>query len=629
MSGFGGVWHLIDSQDWIWIGGMNYSRRQLIQMSGLLAGFLAATAAKPLRAQTASEQVLPANLKTNSSKTIAVIGAGLAGLTAAYRAAQAGHRVHVFETASHYGGRSLTLRPQDIAYKEWWFKKYNPEKHFPRMYVSSFAERQDSPGKGAQACHFHVPSWEGFDDPEELYLNAGPGRIPSHHTHLLDLCRELGVDLEPYIFKSDSNLLSDSSFRSGRPIQWREVHYSLIGRIAEIVYQAYKDGVVLQGYENVPSMLKALGNLDEKFKFKGSSTVGYVRAPGGWQDPSRLRAPLGLEEILASDLSAASDGSTQSMESHQDYIDWQPTLLQPVGGMDRIWQALLLREVSHGAQVDGFAKAVSGSGKSQLLLGDLVDLNSSVTGVFSQGDSCLVKVDGKSYRFDACIVTVAPPLLGKANRVRTADGDFVFPKSLLIDNNIDEGARKAFSEVKMTPACKVGFQATSRFWEEENQIYGGISWTTELSSQLWYPSSGFHSSTGILTGLYNRHRDAIVTSNKNISQRVEIALKGCESLHPGFKSKIYGDFAPAIAWGYMPGQVGGWADETSELQCDIYLKITNPSIESMYFAGDSYSQTPGWQEGAVRSAELAVKAISHGLKPNDPALYGSDGVMKC
>ncbi len=34
-----------------------------------------------------------------------------------------------------------------------------------------------------------------FDKDPDLYFNAGPARIPGHHTHLLDYCKELGVEL--------------------------------------------------------------------------------------------------------------------------------------------------------------------------------------------------------------------------------------------------------------------------------------------------------------------------------------------------------------------------------------------------------------------------------------------------
>ena len=52
-------------------------------MSGLLAGFTAANAASPLRANTKSEEINRSKANGNLPKTIAIIGAGVAGLTAA------------------------------------------------------------------------------------------------------------------------------------------------------------------------------------------------------------------------------------------------------------------------------------------------------------------------------------------------------------------------------------------------------------------------------------------------------------------------------------------------------------------------------------------------------------------
>ena len=47
-------------------------------------------------------------------KEVVVIGAGIAGLTAAYRLHQVGHNVHVLEAADHVGGRMITIEWQGI-----------------------------------------------------------------------------------------------------------------------------------------------------------------------------------------------------------------------------------------------------------------------------------------------------------------------------------------------------------------------------------------------------------------------------------------------------------------------------------------------------------------------------------
>ena len=54
----------------------------------------------------------------------------------------------------------------------------------------------------------------------------------------------------------------------------------------------------------------------------------------------------------------------------------------------------------------------------------------------------------------------------------------------------------------MVPAFKFGWQSRSRFWEEEDEIYGGISWTRHIITQIWYPSYGFQAVKGVLTGAY-------------------------------------------------------------------------------------------------------------------------------
>jgi monoamine oxidase len=144
----------------------------------------------------------------NERRTVAIVGSGVAGLTAAYLAAKAGFRVVVFEGDDRYGGRSLTVRPSDAAYREWWFDKYNPNRLFPRMYVSSYQESDRSPDPAPQVANMAIETWPSTNEPVELFLNAGPGRIPSNHSALLDLCQAVNVRLEPYIFLSASNLLS-------------------------------------------------------------------------------------------------------------------------------------------------------------------------------------------------------------------------------------------------------------------------------------------------------------------------------------------------------------------------------------------------------------------------------------
>lgn len=84
---------------------------QALSTWGLLPGGSAHAA---VRGDTATD--LPSDAL--KGKKIAVLGAGIAGLCAAYRAANAGADVTIYEATGHIGGRSLTVRNGD-AYKEW------------------------------------------------------------------------------------------------------------------------------------------------------------------------------------------------------------------------------------------------------------------------------------------------------------------------------------------------------------------------------------------------------------------------------------------------------------------------------------------------------------------------------
>lgn len=645
-----------------------YNRRQVLKAASLLTAFLAAP--KQMLAMERSERSF-ASLPTNpdEKRTIAIVGAGVAGLAAAYVAANAGFKVVVFESTDRYGGRSLTLRPDDENYKNWWFDKYNPTRLFPKMYASSYQERADSPasmrqpqsvsgGEGA----FAVRKWPGSEKYVELFLNAGPGRIPSSHSTLLELCGEIGVRLEPYTFLSGSNLLASPSFDQGRPVQWREINYSLIGKLAEVVRTAVNDGMVLNGYDQVQilDMLDQLGNLDSNGKFSDSSNVGYMKDPGGWLNPIELNKPIDLQTVLDSDFVGSGDPE-QSMGSfifNSDHITWQPSLMQPIGGMDRIWQQLLMQEIPAGAidydpahNIPAPDRSARGGDVNKVYVGDLVHLSTQITGLSgASGGVATVTTAKGTIKADAVIVTAAPALLSGQTEVPTGISahsleanvtlseeakkardysKMVIPEDMLIANDLPAQLQNALASVIMTPAIKVGTQGKERFWEKENQIYGGISWTTKISSQIWYPCEDFNAPTGILTGAYTRGLDAYYFASLSQEERRRHALEGGESLHDDYADKIVPEFMPTIAWQYMPGQIAGWAAETYEQQCDIYKEIVDLPVGAIFFAGDSYSQTPGWQEGAIASARYAILSLKEGKRSTDPALYGTATVMAC
>jgi monoamine oxidase len=586
------------------------SRRSLLGAMAALAG----TAALPRGIGLAHAANFNLPTDCGRGRSVAIIGAGMAGLTAGWKLANSGFRVTIYEADSRYGGRSLTVRPDDDngqngAYRQWWLTKYNPENLFPAMYVSRYEEDRGPNREVQQICRFADDTWEWQNwrragkPPVELFLNAGPGRIPSDHEALLTLCGEIGVALEPYIFQSNYNLLRNMKFDGGKPIAYNQVNYSLRGQLAEKMAK-YANASCNSDNDLTGRMLKEFGDLDKECGFPSlggsarSARVGYRDLPGGWNTPGKTKEIVPWDKVLESGFVGGGNPELEpgSFLFNADNILWQNSLMQPIGGMDRIWQRLLVQTIPREAiemNADD-PREREFEGRSERYVGDLVRLNQPVKRLVSSRDRVtIIPVNGQAWNADFCISTMAPKLLQEA----------------LPNDEYHARLRAALGRADpMVPAIKVGWQARTRFWEKENHIYGGISWTDDDIGQIWYPSEDFNMPTGVLTGAYNRGPTAAKFGDKGQDERIDAALIGGETLHPGFKGKVYSDKGVTIAWQYMPFQLGGWAPLIATRQPEIYQTMIMP-LGRLYVAGDSYSYLPGWLEGAVTSAYKAVDAI--------------------
>src|SRR6185369_16474825 len=81
------------------------NRRQFLYQSMISAGGVSLLGWRALEVET----IIP---RAQAAKRVIVIGAGLAGLSAAYELSQAGHEVTVLEARTRPGGRVFTMRGQ-------------------------------------------------------------------------------------------------------------------------------------------------------------------------------------------------------------------------------------------------------------------------------------------------------------------------------------------------------------------------------------------------------------------------------------------------------------------------------------------------------------------------------------
>ena len=79
-----------------------------------------------------------------------------------------------------------------------------------------------------------------FDKDPDLFFNAGPARIPGHHRHLLEYCKELGVELSPFINDNRNAWVQDDAMFGGKPIRAREYLNDTRGFVAELMAKSMK-----------------------------------------------------------------------------------------------------------------------------------------------------------------------------------------------------------------------------------------------------------------------------------------------------------------------------------------------------------------------------------------------------
>ncbi|MBD2387295.1 FAD-dependent oxidoreductase [Cylindrospermum sp. FACHB-282] len=523
--------------------------------------------------------VPPENKNIGHNKRAVIIGAGVAGLTTAYEllVQKIGCSCVILEANQRVGGRNFTVRPGDAIAEE----GFEPEE-----------------------CIFESEP----DQPYKPYLNAGPGRIPSAHTHLLDYLKRFKVPLEVYVMDSRSNLTYIQGAFGGS-VPNRRLDNDTRGWIAQMLFQFLEDSKCAyfspKEIEQFKQLLERFGHLQavegNPGYYLGSDRSGYTHLPG--VAAGEIEKPLQLKELLASEFWAR----RTSFYQPQDFL-WQPTLFQPVGGMDKV--------------VDAFKYQVEKKG------GD-IRLGAAVTKITYSADtkrySIYFQQDGVEQMIEAdyCFSNMPIPLLKGVLEDKHFDQKFQAALQAVYKAQYGSGNASAdgYQPKFLADATKVGWQAKRDLWQKAKAnnpgdvpIYGGISWSSDEIGQVWYPSDNYHAELGVLTGAYNFQGVAFEWGKKPPQKRLEIAKAGAKNLGGddfanGLKHGL------AIAWQNIPYQKGGWANWQAVEEKETHYNSLIQGNQNFYIIGDQLSALPGWQEGAVVSA---INAVNRVTDPNYP-----------
>lgn len=518
---------------------MSMTRRELLTAVGMTAGSAAMYHAMATLGH-AQESTYQGRIELEgepNGRRVLVLGAGLAGMTAALELRNAGYEVQVLEYREKAGGRCWTLRGGD--------------------------DYTDIAG---------VTQTVEFEDGN--YINPGPWRIPYNHHAILDYCKRLGVRLEPFIQKNHNAYLHRSDAFGGTPQRFRHIATDYRGHVAELLAKATDQGmldaeVTEADRDLLVDSLREYGVLTEDNAYVASEATsdyrGYARDPGGGRDAAPTPSdPLSLNEILQSEL--------WRWISDAESIHHQNTIFQPVGGMDMIAQAFE-REV--GDLITYNAKVIS-------MLQD--DAGVTVRYEDSRSGGEPVDVTG-----DWCVCTIPFSILGQMEHNLPSD------KARVVDTMYYEGS------------VKFGLEFNRRFWEEDEDIYGGITYTDLPISLISYPSADYLSGgKGVLLGGYVWGANAYQFNAMAPEDAVRWAVEYGSRIHAQYPEEF--SSGVCVSWHRVPwvlGCYGIWEDKARDYAATVQM---GPD-ERIVLAGEHLSYLPAWQEGAILSALDAIQQL--------------------
>jgi len=514
------------------------NKRDLLALIGATAGgtamYMAMGAFDQARASTFTG---PPKLDGGAKdKSVLIIGAGVAGLTAALELSRAGYKVQILEYQDRIGGRSWTLQGGD-----------------------NFTEL----GGATQRCEFSAGN----------YINPGPWRIPWHHHGLIHYCQEFGVALEPFMQVNYNAYVHSTKAFGGQPQRLRHIQADYYGHVGELLAKSVKKGALTDtvSAEDGEILLESLRNwsaLDKNFRYvkgqESSNHRGWAKAPGGGLTGEPVPSePLTVEAVLRSGLWRSIGGN----------LTWDhlSTIFQPVGGMEMV--------------AKGFERVV----------GNLVRLNCKVTAIQQSDTGVTVNyLDTKSgakmsAMADYCICTIPLPILAQ------------------IDMNVGAKLDTAIRAVPYTTSCKIGLEFKRRFWEQDEQIYGGITYTDLPNSQISYPSSRYgDKGPGVLLGAYMGGVPGYEITALSPAERIDRALDWGSKIHPQYRAEYRNGIS--VGWHRVPWVLGCFGSWTEETRAEHYSNLCAMDGRIM-LAGEHASYYGGWQEGGITSAIDAITRL--------------------
>ena len=478
---------------------MPIHRREFLRLAGLAAGGLCLP--------SELGWALPQNLapRQGNARRVAILGAGLAGLAAGWELKNAGHDVTILEAQLHPGGRVHTIR-------------------------------------------------EGLS--EDMYAEAGAGRIPNTHNVTLEWVRHFGLELEPFSPKelSEVALLKGKRVKTlvGKPVDMSQVPLELTPEERRI----------------------GLSNLDEHYYGEVMRKIGGEIREAWPQEMARL-ADISMRDFLRQQ-GASPDAihyltfgfeDDAALDAIRDFFNHHTESLSKIkGGNDqlpRAFAAKLSEVIRYGCAVEHIER---GEGR--------VRVTYRRAGLLDHVEA------------EAVICTIPYGVL----------------RHIAVTPEWTPAKRKVIDSLYYGPVVRATYQVSRPYWEEEGLNGFG---TSDKGFEVWHPTYGKPGRRGLLQAyVYEDYAHRLDQLNEG--DRFERMIGDMDEVHPGLRQ--YLETVVIKSWANDPLQKGAYTVYLPGQQ-EWYGEICKREGR-VWFAGEHASPLPGWMQGAIMSGIKAAQEIN-------------------
>lgn len=267
--------------------------------------------------------------------------------------------------------------------------------------------------------------------------------------------------------------------------------------------------------------------------------------------------------------------------------EWSQPFDEIVGGMDALATAFAARLKSGPRMGCAVTRIVQDH------------LNRRVSAVFDESNTSSLSGTRKegSIQGDLLLCTLPLPVL----------------RHVQIEPALSLAKQRAMVELPYNGANKILAETERRFWEADDHIFGGGTYTDLPTELTYYPSDNakardqrVSAGPGVLLASYTIGRAALRYAAKSPAAAANSALDALAAVHPQLSRPGMIHKTVSWSWDNHPWSRGGFAAPGKRMDLRTVL---SPPEGRIFFAGEHLSLHRTWIQGALESAQIAVHQI--------------------